>query len=474
MNQIEKENERIAETSPTFEVDILIVDDSKSNLQLLQDILRNAGYKVRPAESGELAFRSAKAKLPILILLDIRMPDMDGFELCRKLKADEATSAVPIIFISALEDLPSKMKGFQVGGVDYITKPFLKEEVLARVKNQIDVRQMQLHLQNQNNLLLNEIAKQRINEKVLFESEERFRNLFDNSPIGNSMTGIDGSIHTNQAFCSMIGYQEEELRTKKWVDISYPDDIEETNRYVKLLLDGKISQARFEKRYVHKNGKIVWTDISTYLQRDKDEKPQYFITAITDITERKFMTDYLKKSEKFLDRFINTIGDPIFVKDEHSRMVYANDAFCRTFNLPREEIIGKTLVEEVPEDQVEHFMKVDRKVLFEGKEDNSEEQLTVRGGKPHTIVTMKKQLIDDAGNKFLVGMIHDITEIRENEERIKHFNEELEQIVQQRTLELHETILELEEQTRIFVGRELTMIELKAKIEELEKQLLSK
>src|SRR5690242_948209 len=107
--------------------DILIVDDTLANLQLLEDILSRAGYEVRLATDGVLALRSAQAKQPDLILLDIRMPGMDGYEVCRRLKADEASSSIPIIFISMLEDELDKVKGFQAGGVDYITKPFNPE-----------------------------------------------------------------------------------------------------------------------------------------------------------------------------------------------------------------------------------------------------------------------------------------------------------------------------------------------------------
>jgi len=148
--------------------DILIVDDAKANLQLLSDILSDAGYKVRPASYGELALRSVKAKLPDLILLDIKMPGMDGFEVCRQLKADEKTCSIPIIFISVLEDERSKIKGFQAGAVDYVNKPFYSEEVLARVKTHLSINRLQLNLKSQNAQLLKEITeRKRLEEELL-------------------------------------------------------------------------------------------------------------------------------------------------------------------------------------------------------------------------------------------------------------------------------------------------------------------
>jgi DNA-binding response OmpR family regulator len=113
----------ITETNSIIGHDVLIVDDTKSSLQLLTDILSNAGYKVRPASSGELALRSVKVKLPDIILLDIKMPGMDGFDVCRRLKSNNETNSIPIIFISALEDAQSKIRGFEIGAVDYIIVP---------------------------------------------------------------------------------------------------------------------------------------------------------------------------------------------------------------------------------------------------------------------------------------------------------------------------------------------------------------
>ncbi len=131
------------------------------------------------------------------------------------------------------------------------------------------------------------------------ENEERFRNLFESSPIGKSMTGIDGSLHVNKSFCEIVGYSEEELRGKKMADITHPEDLQLTNEKLQYLLNGGAEKVLFEKRYIHKNGNIVWVDVSTYLQRDKEYKPQFFITTIIDTTSRKnFENELIKAKEK--------------------------------------------------------------------------------------------------------------------------------------------------------------------------------
>jgi PleD family two-component response regulator len=137
---------------------ILAVDDTRPNLRLLVEILAEGGYKVRPAANGQMALEAAKVEPPDLILLDIMMPEMNGFEVCRQLKADERTRDIPIIFISALDETLDKVKAFAIGGVDYITKPFQAEEVLARVKTHLTIRNLQKSLQEQNRQLQEALA----------------------------------------------------------------------------------------------------------------------------------------------------------------------------------------------------------------------------------------------------------------------------------------------------------------------------
>lgn len=128
---------------------ILLVDDMPNNLRLLADILRQRGYLVRMLREGPLVHPSVLKSPPDLILLDIMMPDMNGYEVCRQLKADERTRDIPIIFLTALHEMADKKEGFAVGGVDYITKPFEIEEVLMRVKTHLTLRRQQRLIQEQ-------------------------------------------------------------------------------------------------------------------------------------------------------------------------------------------------------------------------------------------------------------------------------------------------------------------------------------
>lgn len=128
--------------------DILAVDDTPASLKLLTEILRSEGYTVRSAINGELALHSATAQPPELMLLDIRMPGMSGFEVCRRLKEQEPTRDVPVIFVSALSDTGEKLEGFEAGAVDYVTKPFQREELLARVRTHLELHRLRHRLED--------------------------------------------------------------------------------------------------------------------------------------------------------------------------------------------------------------------------------------------------------------------------------------------------------------------------------------
>lgn len=148
------------------QADILIVDDTIENLQLLSNMLKAQGYRVRPVPSGPLALQAVEAIPPDLILLDINMPLMDGYEVCERLKAREGTRDIPVIFISAFSETVSKVRALEIGGVDYVTKPFQIEEVLARVEVHLEIRRLRLEVEEKNWRLEESLARQRELEQL--------------------------------------------------------------------------------------------------------------------------------------------------------------------------------------------------------------------------------------------------------------------------------------------------------------------
>ena len=162
---------------------ILLIDDSVTNLQLLSEILTRRGYIVRSATSGHLGLLSAQHAPPDLILLDIMMPEMDGYQVCERLKADARTRDATVIFISALDGTLNKVKAFDVGGVDYVTRPFQVREILARVETHLDLRRLQIRLEEANVKLEEQNVKLEARNAELQRALETIKTLSGLVPI---------------------------------------------------------------------------------------------------------------------------------------------------------------------------------------------------------------------------------------------------------------------------------------------------
>ncbi len=156
----------------TSKGNILVVDDTPDNLRLLSVMLTAQGFEVRKALNGKMALTACQIVLPDVILLDINMPEMDGYQVCQKLKLDDKTSEIPVIFISALDDVLDKVKAFDVGGADYITKPFHGAEVVLRIENQINLRLLQIKLKEKNFLLQEAIDNLKIAQVQQIQNEK--------------------------------------------------------------------------------------------------------------------------------------------------------------------------------------------------------------------------------------------------------------------------------------------------------------
>ncbi len=262
--------------------DILVIDDTPENLALLSQILKDKGYKVRSVTKGSTGLRGAKAAPPDLILLDVKMPEMNGYQVCQHLKADEITCDIPVIFISALGDVLDKVKAFEVGGVDYITKPLQVEEVLARIETHLTIRRLQQQLQTNNRQL-----QQEISEKTA--AEEKFTKAFSLSPnpIAIATLAENRFLDINRSFLEMSGYSQpeiiNELATKLnlWINPQYDDS-------VKILLkNGSLHNQECQIRT--KQGEIKTGLLS--IELIELDGIACTLNIINDITERKRLED---------------------------------------------------------------------------------------------------------------------------------------------------------------------------------------
>ena len=434
---------------------------------------------------------------------------------------------------------------------------------------------------------------------ALVNSEEKFKLIFESANVGKSITLPTGEINVNQALCDMLGYTREELKGKKWQDITPSDEVETTQKPFDQLLQGKKDSVRFNKRYIHKNGSHIWADVSVVAHRNSDHKPLFLITTIIDITDRKNAEERLRLAHERLRQFIDSNIIGVVIANADGKIIETNDYYLNIIGFTREEFetgkvdwraitphewlpadeegilelyekgtctpyekeyqlrdgtrISVLLTDALlpgPEEEIAAFVlditerKRAENALRESERLLREVQEMVHLGswhwdiktgdvkwseevykifcldpktfKPHidSILALSpwsehhqrdKELINRAmethspgfyEQRFLrpdrsigyyystfqgnydvhgelvsiVGTVMDITERKLAEDRISRLNEDLEQRVNERTTELRETINQLEETNRTFVGRELKMVELKERIAELEKK----
>ncbi|MEH2070379.1 MAG: ATP-binding protein [Nostoc sp.] len=259
--------------------DILVIDDTPENLNLLSAMLTEQGYKVRSVTKGSTGLRGANAVPPDLILLDVNMPEMNGYEVCQNLKANDRTREIPVIFISALGDVLDKIKAFAVGGVDYITKPFQLEEVLARIENHLTIRQLQQQLQAQNQQL-----QQEIHDRT--KAEEKFAKVFRSSPNPIAIAAVSEArfLDVNPSFLRISGYCLEEVIGHTATELDFGKNTVAFAQKIQFLPEtGSLYNQEFE--FSTKSGEVKIILISIELI-DLGGVPCALLIA-NDITERK-------------------------------------------------------------------------------------------------------------------------------------------------------------------------------------------
>jgi len=280
----------IDSTTPVGE--ILVVDDTPANLQLLTNLLSSAGYDVRPTGKPEVALASALEAPPDLALLDVRMPGLDGFELCRRLKADPRTAAVPVIFISAALDEADRLAGFDVGAVDFVTVPFQGRVVLARVATHLRLARAQRDLEVERNRLEQRVrertARLEESEQLARQNEARAQATFEQAAVGMAYVALDGRfLRINRKFGEILGYSEAELLERRFLDITHADDVTVDLAALGRLVRGEIGTDSREKRYRRKDGTAVWVERTVAMVRTEPGTTPWLITVVQDISARK-------------------------------------------------------------------------------------------------------------------------------------------------------------------------------------------
>jgi PAS domain S-box-containing protein len=329
---------------------ILIIDDTPSNLSVVVDLLEDRGYRVSIAQDGKEGLQRAKLLRPDLIMLDVMMPEVDGFEICRRLKEEPLTRDVPVIFMTALASTEHKVKGFQAGAVDYVTKPLQIDEVLARVETHLKLHAAQKKLAEQNEELERRVAER---TAELAAREREFRTLAENHPDGIVRLDLEGRhLYVNDAALHSAGLTEMALLGKTVCELPVPGNPVALqpvfDAHQRVVAGGRADVAEF----TWPNGRT--TETRHIPEFDGHGRIVSVLALGRDITERK----QAERELQLLNRAVNTSSEAAFLMDAKGRFVYVNDEACRSLGYSREELLGMTPLDIDPDITAEIFGKM--------------------------------------------------------------------------------------------------------------------
>jgi len=454
LKAIKLESSKDGELRKETSFQILIVDDSPDVLNVLTDIFIYHGYHVRSASSGHMALRSVAVEPPDLILLDIKLPDMSGYDVCRHLKSDEQSRMIPVIFISGLVGAADKVEGFEAGGVDYVTKPFQPAEALARVKTHIALHRLQKQLEGQNIQLQREITEREraeeelrkhkahleeivadrttelsvINKELQWEiaeriqaeaalrkSEEKYRSL---ATTADSMYLVDRNfkyLFMNEGHRLRLGQSLDRIIGRPYSEFHSEKSTKQFIEIVERVFETGISIIQHEYRS-ERDGRYFLETITPVT--DHEGKTIIAATvASKDITERKMAEKALQESEGLYRVLAEKSFAGVYVLQDGKFCFFNSNAASYTGYTP-EELIGKDSMSIVHPEDREQLRKNAIEMLHGERTLPYEFRLMTKGGQIRWLMETVTSILWE-GKRAILGNCMDLSERKRMEEEIK-------------------------------------------------------
>ncbi len=271
-----------------------------------------------------------------------------------------------------------------------------------------------------------DVTERKRTQEALRESDDKFKYVFENSIVGKSMTLPSGTVQANRAFAEMLGFSREEMADMNWRKISHPDEIASAQGFFDSLLSGERESARFTKRYLHKNGSIVWADVSTSLRRSPDGRPLYFMTTAIDITERVRAEEELRiKESRFREFYENaTIG--LYRTTPKGRIIMANPALARMLGFASVDELMRLNIAENGFGSAHERREFQNRLEREGEFQGRESAWKHRNGSIIHVRESARLVRDENGRPlYYEGTAEDITDQKQSETRIREQLDEL-------------------------------------------------
>ncbi len=397
---------------------ILVVDDQPQNSDLLEAYLVPQNYEVVKAVNGEEALGKLSGNQIDLILLDVKMPGMDGFEVTRRVRQDTTHRLLPIILVTVLTETEDRIKGIEAGCDDFISIPVDKLELLARVRSLLKVKAYNDLMSNYRNELESEVTRRTEELKHALIFQQR---LIDALPVPVFYVDLeDRYLGGNSSFEKIVGQKREEITGKSVYEL-FPKEIADLYHKQNLALLQNPGTQIYETTVKDSGGVVHNTLFHKATFCNMDGSVGGLIGAVLDITERKRSEEALRNSEHRLHTLVQTIPDLIWLKNKDGVYLSCNTMFERFFGAREADIVGKTDYDFVDRELAEAFREHDNRAMAEGKPTSNEEWINFADdGHRVFLETIKTPMYDAQGTLIgVLGIGRDITERNRSMERIK-------------------------------------------------------